>query len=295
MNIQEIILRSNLEVDKATALITKFEEYQAVANEWKEKADSIIINDESEVEKMELASTGASFLKHKRSDIEKLRKKLKESSLREGQAIDSIAKSLTKLIAPIEDDLILKARYKEIKEAERRNKLIVERTNILLEFETRINENVIASMNDQEWENYLFGVKTNHETKKKAEQEEAELRRLKELEEIAERDRIRLENKLLKEQAIQREEEIKRIQREKELQEPVKEIPVSNITPISVEEYLNLQIEPTKVVNDWEPKWDDDSVYEFIKKYYKSDLIPEQFIADSQEFLAEFEFYNEDF
>lgn len=293
MSIKDIIVKSNLDEEESLALMSKFEEYQAVANEWKEKADSIIIIDESQTDLMKLADSGRKFLKGKRNDIEKTRKQLKESSLRKGQAIDTIAKTLTNLILPIEEDLTLKARFKEIKEEERKNKILVERVNLLLPYGISISQDFIYNMSEEAFSNYLEGAKINYENKLKAEELAEELRLKKLREEEAEKEKIRIENERLKAEAYAREQEIKRLQEEKEKIE-LKEnilIPEPNLN-ITIPE-----VKPsTELINsEWELKWDDDSVYEFIKKYYKSDITPEQFIADSEEFLAENEFYNEEF
>jgi len=130
---------SIIDKDKSDYIISKFKEYTEVVNEWSEKAMSIVVSDESQVEIMKEAREGRLLLKAKRCDIEKTRKKLKEQSLQEGRVIDAIAKHLTALIEPAEKHLELQDKYIEIQETLKRNNLSMERTKLLLPFKDIIN------------------------------------------------------------------------------------------------------------------------------------------------------------
>jgi len=121
--IVKIIEESILEKSKADFLIEKFAGYFDIAKEWEEKAKAIKITDKSQKTEMEMAGVACKFLAEKRIAIEKARKELKESSLREGQAIDKIAKALTALIEPTEQYLKLQKDFIKIKEAEEKAEL----------------------------------------------------------------------------------------------------------------------------------------------------------------------------
>lgn len=117
-NFQLIVSEANLGEAEVADLVAQFSEYQAIAAEWKEKADRIVVTDPSQTTEMKMARTGRLFLKEKRVSIEKTRKALKESSLRKGKAIDALAKYLTSLIQPIEEHLDRQEHFVEIREKE---------------------------------------------------------------------------------------------------------------------------------------------------------------------------------
>jgi len=92
--IQPILDKAGLEPEKVAALTTQFEDFEQIARDWEAKAKSIVVTDISQKAEMAMAKEGRKFLKSKRLAVEATRKSLKESSLREGRAIDAIAKSL---------------------------------------------------------------------------------------------------------------------------------------------------------------------------------------------------------
>lgn len=104
-DLKSIVVASQLEVDTQKSLITDFSEYEEVANEWKEKANQIVVTSRSQLTEMEMAKVAQKKFAEMRIKIEKRRKDLKESALRRGQAIDAIARYLQSLIAPIEEHL----------------------------------------------------------------------------------------------------------------------------------------------------------------------------------------------
>lgn len=111
----EIIQKSELKPDMAKFLQDNFNDYFTMATEWKKKAGNIKVTNESQTADMEMARVGRLFLRDKRIDVEKARKKLKEQSLREGKAIDGIANVLKALIIPIEEQLEQQEKFVEFK------------------------------------------------------------------------------------------------------------------------------------------------------------------------------------
>ncbi len=99
--LEVIVKESGLEQSKAKYILENFQDYFKIAEEWEQKAKTIIVTDVSQVTEMEMAKVGRKFLSKKRIDVENSRKKLKEQSLREGKAIDGIANVLKALIIPI--------------------------------------------------------------------------------------------------------------------------------------------------------------------------------------------------
>jgi len=101
----QIINQSGLEKVEQDSIIDKFGSYEQVAGEWEQKARSIVVTNEDQTTEMAMAREARKKFSQLRIDVEKARKSMKEQSLRKGQAIDSIARYLTSLIAPIEDHL----------------------------------------------------------------------------------------------------------------------------------------------------------------------------------------------
>jgi hypothetical protein len=191
----EVVTNSGLDKTKSNTLLENFTDYYKIASEWELKSKKIIVNDVTQVEEMKLAREGRLFLKEKRVLIEKTRKTLKESSLREGQAIDSIAKLLTNLIVPIENDLELKEKFKELKEKEEKDKLREERSLLVADYMEFIPINVdLADFTDIAFNTVLTGAKAQHEAKlqeqKKIEEEKKEAFRISSLD-TARRNELR--------------------------------------------------------------------------------------------------------
>lgn len=117
--LQTVAEQSGLESTKAKEIIAQFDEFFGVADEWEQKAKTINVTDASQKDDIKLARVGRLFLKGKRIEIQNARKSLKDSALKEGQLIDSVAKILVGIIDPIEKYLKLQEDFVEIQEAAR--------------------------------------------------------------------------------------------------------------------------------------------------------------------------------
>ena len=137
-----IVKESGLEKTKADIILTKFQDYFKLADDWEKKAKQIIVKNETQEVEMKMARTGRLFLREKRIAIEETRKELKEQSLREGKAIDGIANVLKALIVPIEEYLEKQEKFIEIQE-EKRNE------SKRIEEEKKEEEKRIAREKDQ--------------------------------------------------------------------------------------------------------------------------------------------------
>lgn len=194
----KLIESSNLEKSKADYMLQKFQDYSRIAEEWAEKAKTIIVTSVMQTDEMKLAREGRLILKQKRVEIDKTRKELKEQSLREGQAIDKIAKSLTSLIEPTEKYLEEQEKFVEIQEEKRKTKLKAERSEILVQYDAVPELYRLDLMSEDEFNNLLMNLKVSFEQKIQAEKERVE----KEKTEKIEAERIRQENEKLRETAI---------------------------------------------------------------------------------------------
>ena len=103
--LQKIVQDVGLEKTKAEIVLAKFSDYFKIAADWEAKAKTIVITDDSQTAEMAMARVGRLFLREKRIAVEKTRKELKESLVREGKAIDGISNILKALIVPIEEHL----------------------------------------------------------------------------------------------------------------------------------------------------------------------------------------------
>ncbi len=267
MNLSEIIKSSELSNDKQNALFLAFDDYARITNEWKAKADLIKVNNEDDITAMKEADNARKIIKNVRVEIEHKRKELKESSLREGQMIDKIAKSLKDLIEPIEQDLTQKAQYAEIKQKEREDILRKSRNLEIKEYSEFVPYGLdLAKMNDDDYAKLLNGAKLQY-ANKIAEQERLEAERVERQRlEAEEQERIRVENAKLRLEAEARERELReereklqkmeREKAEKELQiqeEQNKNKNASDVEKLEllIDRLINLEYPEVSLVNEY--------------------------------------------
>jgi hypothetical protein len=188
---------------------SEFIDFTSIAEEWKDKAYSIVVTDEKQLDLMEQAKEGKKLLKAKRIEIEKKRKLLKEQSLNEGRLIDSIAKHLTSLIEPAEKYLELQEKYAETKEWERKQSLKRERYLLLEPYFDVIDPNTIQLdiISEEAFTTILNGAKYGLEQKR------AEEKRLEE-ERIAEAEKERLEKEAMQKELQAERERSQAIQKQ---------------------------------------------------------------------------------
>lgn len=204
-----LINQNNLDKTKAQVLLDNFSSYFELAADWEAKAKSLTVNSIEQKAEMKMAREGRLFLAQKRIDVEKTRKKLKESSLREGQTIDAIAKVLTNLILPIEEDLENKEKFAAIQEANRKALLKAERENKISPYSEFVPFGLnFGEMQEEDFNKTFEGAKLQFEAKQEAIKKAEQERIAKEKAEAAERERIRLENIKLKEEADKREKQL---------------------------------------------------------------------------------------
>jgi len=141
--ITNLLENSLIEKSKSDYIIEKFSEFTKIATEWNEKANAIVVTDETQIDLMKQAREGRLLLKAKRIEIEKTRKSLKEQSLNEGRLIDTIAKSLTALVEPAEKHLDLQERFAEIQDQKRKAELKAKRYELILPYAEVIDPNTL--------------------------------------------------------------------------------------------------------------------------------------------------------
>jgi hypothetical protein len=166
--IDELIGTGLIEKTKGDYIKEKFEDFTQAIEEWSEKANAIVVTEESQKELMAEAREGRLLLKAKRIEVEKTRKSLKEQSLSEGRLIDSVAKYLTSLIEPAEKHLELQEKFIEIQEQNKRIQLKADRTELLLPYKDVIDPNSIQLdlITDEAFTTILNGAKFAQDNKK---------------------------------------------------------------------------------------------------------------------------------
>lgn len=213
-----VVQQSGLEKTHAQTILDSFTGFFEEAKKWEEKAKGLVVTDVTQTAIMGQAREARLALKDVRVNAEKVRKELKEQSLREGKAIDGIANVIKALVVPLEEHLEKQEKFVEFKIAkeldERNNKRITELTPYVAD----INFYNLRDMDEDSYQKLLSSSKEAYEAQKKAEKEAEEERVKKEEEDRKERIRIQKENERLREEARVREKQIaeeRRLEEEK--------------------------------------------------------------------------------
>jgi hypothetical protein len=187
-NIITLIKESGLNEERQSLLTSQFQDFIEVANTWNAKAKEIVVTDSSQVDLMKLAKEGRLILRSKRTDIERVRKDIKEQPLRECQAIDAVAKALKELITPTEEYLKEQEEFGKREEEARLNALISERKQALEQYGVDCQYLDLGGMPQAMFEMMVKSSKFDYE-QKIIQREAEEKKRIAELE----AERIRLE------------------------------------------------------------------------------------------------------
>jgi hypothetical protein len=231
------VSKEQLPESEGIALQNSFLPFFQQAEAMKEQALAINVTSVDQVDAIKKAREWRLTLKNIRVDCEKVRKGLKEESLRKGKAIDGMANVIKFLIAPIEQHLENQENFVKSQEELRIEELRRKRIAELWEYQVDGNHMMnLGAMPDDQYALLLSGVKTQFENAvaaaKKADADRIE----REKKEAAERERIKAENearrieneKLQKKLDIERkqreEEEEKRLAAERKLKDVKKEI-----------------------------------------------------------------------
>lgn len=190
------------------------------ADEWRTKAMAINVTDVSQVKEMKAAKACRTALKDIRCDAEKVHKRLKERSLREGRAIDGVRALIRQATEPLEERLLEMEQFAIRKEAQRKEDLASERRLQLEVYGVDTSIYQLGEISDDAFANILDTNRLAYEVRAKAarEAEEArvaaenkaeEERVAKEKAEAEERARVRAENERLKAEAAAQEEALR--------------------------------------------------------------------------------------
>lgn len=210
--VETLIKQNGLEVETAKSLHDSFMPFFEQAEDWKKKAESIVVTSIEQTREMQMARQARLALKDIRVDVEKTRIRLKEDIVRKGKAIDGIANVIKYLIEPIEGHLKQQEDFIKVQESKRIAELKEERTKLIQPFlqdcETDTSYYDLGNMPEQTFNNLLKTLELGY-NERIATQQRIEAERIaKEKAEAEERERIRIENERLKKEALEKEKQL---------------------------------------------------------------------------------------
>jgi hypothetical protein len=206
-----IVADTGLEKETANMIVARFVQFMEQIAEWETKAKTLVVTDVAQIEEMRQAREARLILKNIRVDADKVRKELKEDSLRYGRAVQSVYNAIESRISPIEDHLMNQEKFAEIQESKRLNALRTTRQEELSEYREYVPLSLdLATLTDEEYTKFRDMVHLQHQEAMQRIADAEQTRR--EIAEAAEKERQRLaaENAAL----IEKQKKIMAAQRE---------------------------------------------------------------------------------
>lgn len=172
----QVIAESGVEATTAKNLQDSFLPFFNQAQEWAEKAKSIVVTSADQVQLIKDARQARLMLKEIRVNADKARKLLKEDSLRYGRAVQGVYNVIEYLIVPIEQHLEKQENFVKIQEAEQKAKLKLQREDELRTYAQFVPFGIdLANMTDEDYQKVFSGAKLQYEAaieeKERAEKE----------------------------------------------------------------------------------------------------------------------------
>ncbi len=204
-----VVETSGLESQTALMLKERFLPFFDKAEEWRQKAESLVVTDASQIHKMKMARHARLALRDIRLDADRVRKELKEDSLRYGRAVQGVYNVIEYLVAPIEKHLQNQEDFVIIQEANRKAELKLKR-----EIELQLYAEFVpiglnfGEMSEYDYLKTLNGAKLQLQAKIDTERKAEEERIAKEKAEAEERERVMLENERLKAETEAKEKQL---------------------------------------------------------------------------------------
>lgn len=142
------------------------------AEEWKKKAESIVVTSVDQKEEIKQARKARLALKDIRVEADKVRKSLKEDSIRKGKAIQGVYNVIDYLVRPIEEHLQNQEDFAKNEERKRRAKLKDERESELQDYREFVPFGIdVSDMEEADFQKVLNGAKMQLNAKIEAEKE----------------------------------------------------------------------------------------------------------------------------
>lgn len=204
----EVMLRdSGLAPESAQELLIRFKPLIVELGQLQKSMGTIEVTDVSQTGLMKIARETRKQFKDVRIRGDKLRKALKEDSLRRGRAIDGIYNLIDYHATQMEEKLLAAEQFAERKEAERKHALSQERGRALVAEGFNISGlgETLADIAEDQYMAMLEGAKATKRERDRAAKEEADRkakeeqdRKEREDRDRANRDRIQAENERLR-------------------------------------------------------------------------------------------------
>lgn len=211
-----VVQESNLPEEDKQILVSGFESAEKLAQEWKSKAEKIVVKSKDDVEAIAQAKHGRKLLKEKRIEVDKTRIRLKEQSLRKTQAIDAVARYLTSLITPIEEYLELQEKFVENQLEQEAKELEEKRLSEMGKYTENLSIYNFRLMTEEAYQEILKNAKKVYEDRVAEEERLEALRVEREKEEKLEQERIRKENEKLRKEAEEKDRILEKERKERE-------------------------------------------------------------------------------
>lgn len=206
---QLAVVVAPLEPTKAALVRDGFGRMLAKVDEWTKLAETLTVTDETQEGKMRSAHAIRMEIRNARVSLDKKRKEMKESVLREGKAIDGAYAIFEALVKPLEKHLLEQETFVERAVKARQEALSSARRDALLALgvSRAALPSVLGELSEEAWTIVLDDAKAANEARARAAREEEETRK--------EAERIRAE-KRAKEEADRKKADAERVAREEE-------------------------------------------------------------------------------
>jgi len=213
-NLVTIITETGLEINSSTSQLIKekFEPFIADMEQWKKKAEGLVVVDATEKAKMRDAREARLALRAVRVEADKVRKALKEDSNRYNKAVQGIYNFIEGKIIPLEEHLEQQEKFAEIQEKKEREALKGERVRLVSQYSNDAELFNLGELSQESFDSLYGTLKQAHEAKILAEQKAKEEAEAKAKLEAEEKERQRVEIERLKAEAKEREEKEKAVQ-----------------------------------------------------------------------------------
>ena len=210
------IAEEQLQPETRENLLASFGPLFQQAKQWRERAERLVVTDASQTDLMKQAREARLALKALRVEANKVRKDLKEDSIRKGRAIQGVYNVIEYLVKPLEDHLQEQENFIAIQEAKRREALQAKRYIDILPYGEFVPINLDwGGMSEEEYTKLLKSGKQQLKDKQEAAARAEAERVAAELAAAEERRRIREENSRLRAEAAEREAQWEREREER--------------------------------------------------------------------------------
>ena len=209
-NLVTIITETGLEINSKTSQLIKekFEPFILEMEQWKEKAEGLVVVDATEKAKMRDAREARLALRAVRVEADKVRKALKEDSNRYNKAVQGIYNFIEGKITPLEEHLEQQEKFAEIQEKKEREAVKEERVRLVSQYSNDAELFNLGELSQESFDSLYGTLRQSHDFKIVAEAKAKEEANAKAKLEAEEKEAQRAEIERLKAEAVKREQQL---------------------------------------------------------------------------------------